>query len=83
VQTGEILGVMKAYFDEEQPPERLAHFPDVRAADLLEDSVDVITFIMHLEDKLRMNIKLAEVGPALAKMTFQELAAELCRVNGK
>ena len=51
-------------------------------SEFLEDSVDVLTFVMHLEEKLGVDIPLAKVGPALSRMTFQELAAELCRLSG-
>jgi len=74
---------MKAYMAEERPEESLDNLPDRLASEFLEDSVDVLAFVMHLEEKLHMDIKLAQVGPALAQMTFRELAIELCRSGQK
>ena len=75
-----ILSVMKANFDGQVPPEKLEHFADTRAADLFEESIDVINFLFYLEDELGPKIDASQVGPAMASMTFGELATELCRV---
>ena len=82
MQAEQMLAVMKKYFDEDQPPELMARFPEVRASQLVDDSIEVITFIVYLEDELGLSIKTDQLGPAIGKMTFQELAAELCRMNG-
>jgi acyl carrier protein len=76
----QILSLMKAYFEKDLPPERLAQFATTPATELLEDSVDVMTFVLHLDDELHTEIKLDQVGPRLTAMTFQELAEELCRM---
>jgi acyl carrier protein len=72
---------MRAYIAEEQSAEQLTHFADRPVREFLEDSVDVVTFVMHLEEELGVNIQLAGVGPALVHMTFKELAAELCTAS--
>jgi acyl carrier protein len=78
-----VLEVMKAYVADDQPDKPLDNFAQRLPTEYLEDSVDVLTFVMHLEEKLGIDIKLAQVGPALAQKTFQELAGELCRSNAK
>jgi acyl carrier protein len=84
VDRDQIISLMKAYFDKEQPPERLEHFATMPATDLLEDSADVMSFVLYLEDELGGEIRLDEVGPKLTSMTFPELADELChRLNEK
>jgi acyl carrier protein len=84
VEQEQILGLMKAYFADLHGPERVENFESLRATDLVEDSVDAMTFVMHLEEQTGRDIPLAEVGPAFAGRTFRELAGELCRVlNGK
>jgi acyl carrier protein len=74
---------MKAYFQGRQPPELLDRLATLRAADLLKESVDVVEFVLYLEEELRCQIGFAQIGPSLASMTFGELAAELCRLLDK
>ena len=71
-----VLGKMKAFFADKEPPEALEHFADVKATDLLTESFDVIEFLMYLEDELHVKIDANQVGPALAHMTFGELATK-------
>ena len=74
------LAKMKAFFVDNNPPESLERFEDVKATDLLTESIDVIEFLMYLEDELRAKIDANQIGPALANMTFGDLATKLCRV---
>jgi acyl carrier protein len=76
MQQDNILAMMKAYFAEVHEPEELRDFAAVRAGDLIEDSVDAVTFIMHIEDKLARHIPMAQAS-GLTGMTFDELASKL------
>jgi acyl carrier protein len=80
VEREQLLSLMKVYFADLHGPERVENFESLRASDLVEDSVDAITFVMFLEDKTDRDIPLAKVGPAITGLTFQELAGELCRL---
>lgn len=82
VQPEKVLDIMKAYLAGDQPDKPLDNFPSRLPSEFLEDSVDILTFVMHLEEKLGLDIPLAKVGPALSQMTFQELAIKLCRMSG-
>src|SRR5262245_18005608 len=77
VQSDQIVRVMKVRFEKELGPEPLENFPSIRASELVEDSMDVVTFVLDLESELGIEIPLDQVGPKLATMTFQELADEL------
>lgn len=74
-----VLNVMKANFEGSLPPEKLARFAETKAADLFEESIDVVNFLFYLEDELGPKIDASQVGPALANKTFGELAADLAR----
>jgi acyl carrier protein len=78
MEQDKILSCMKAYFAELYRPEQVENFETLRPVDLIEDSVDAVTFIMHLEDKTGRDIPLAKVGPRFNHLTFKELAAHLC-----
>ncbi len=75
-----VLGIMKADFERTAPPEKLADFANVKATELFDESIDVINFLFYLEDELGPKIDASQIGPAMANMTFGELATELCRV---
>jgi acyl carrier protein len=77
MQPVQILTVMKEYFADLHGPEKLENFETIRAADLIEDSVDAVTFVMHLEDKTGRDIPMAQVAAGFTGLTFQELAAKL------
>ena len=78
-----VLSTMKANFEGSVPPEKLEHFAETKAVDLFEESIDVINFLFYLEDELGPKIDASQIGPAMANMTFGELATELCRVLNK
>ena len=72
----QILGAMKTYFADFKEPEELRDFERIRAADLIEDSMDAVTFVMHLEDKTGRHIPMSQAA-GLTGLTFQELARQL------
>jgi acyl carrier protein len=74
-----VLNQMKAFFVDKCEPEVLERFADTPATELLEESIDVVEFIVYLEDELGSRIDANKVGPALANMTFAQLAAEVYR----
>jgi acyl carrier protein len=76
------LQTMKNFFEDKAEPEVLANFPDRSATELLEESIDVVEFIVYLEDELKIRIDANKLGPAVANMTFADLASELCRQCG-
>jgi acyl carrier protein len=84
MERNQILSVMKAYFADLHGPEKVEDFETLRAGDLIEDSVDAVTFIMHLEDQTGRNIPISEVGTAFNSLTFKDLAAQLApRLTGE
>jgi acyl carrier protein len=78
VDQATVLSKMKAFFVDKDPPETLERFEELKATDLLTESIDVIEFLMYLEDELRAKIDANQIGPALANMTFGDLATKLC-----
>ena len=78
-----VLATMKANFEGSVPPEKLQNFAETKAVDLFEESIDVINFLFYLEDELGPKIDASRIGPAMANMTFGELATELWQVLNK
>ena len=45
--------------------------------DIIKDSVDAVTFVMHLNDETGLDIPMAQLAAGLTGQTFQELAPRL------
>jgi acyl carrier protein len=82
MQPDEILQIMKAHFAGQQPPEVLEHFAEQSPRALLKESLDVVDFVVYLEEQLDREIDLNKVGAALQSHNFGELAAEVSRLLG-
>jgi acyl carrier protein len=76
VDRNELLGIMRGYFEGKSSPEVLADFAAVSPRSLLKESLDVVEFVLHLEDELGREIDLARLGGALQHESFGALAAE-------
>ena len=74
-----VLDKMRAYFEKKQPPEVLATFGTQPAKALLPDSLDVVDFILYIEEATGCEIDINEVGEALMNKNFDELADEVSR----
>jgi hypothetical protein len=72
-----VLERMKAHFEGHTPPYDLDRFAETRAMDMFDESIDVVNFLFYLEDELGPKIDASRIGPAMATMTFGELAAKL------
>jgi hypothetical protein len=76
-----ILESMREYFVERKPAEVAEDFGRQPVVSLLKDSLDVVDFFIHLEDKLGMDTgaDLTKLGPRLIKSNFTELAGEVAK----
>ena len=75
-----ILALMRSYFTQRQPPlpaEELAGFPGQSPRALLKESLDVVDFIVYLEEELGRDIDVKQLGEALLYKNFGELAVEV------
>jgi acyl carrier protein len=79
VEEHQILTVMRSYFAEKVPAETLADFPRLSPSDLLKESLDVVDFVLYLEEELGREIDITRVGPALVNLDFGKLAGEVAR----
>jgi acyl carrier protein len=64
-----------------------AHFPSVpidrveklRAGDVIQQSLELVELVLHLEDKLGIEVNINEIGEHLITESFGALADELVR----
>ena len=74
-----VLDKMRAYFERKQSPEVLATFGTQLPKTLLPDSLDVVDFILYVEEATGCEIDINEVGESLMNKNFGELAEEVSR----
>jgi acyl carrier protein len=72
-----MVELMKGYFLETRPGEALDDFPNRLPRELLTESMDLVEFVVYLEEKLGIEIKFNEFGDALINKNFAQLANEL------
>lgn len=74
-----VLARMRAYFERKQPPDVLASFAQLSPKELLQESLDVVDFILYLEEDLGSEFDVNEMGEALMNRSFGELADDIAR----
>lgn len=73
-----LLELMKGYFVEKKYPEAvIENFPALHPRELLKESLDVVEFLVYLEEELGREIDTNDLGEALQNKNFGELAAEV------
>ena len=76
----EVLEMMKAYFKGKQPAEVLDAFVEQSPRALLKESLDVVDFVVYLEEELGREIDINQLGSALLSKNFGDLSAEVSRM---
>jgi hypothetical protein len=79
VDPAAVEAIMRRYFAERAVPAVPEPFGDQSPLAHLTESVDVVEFVMHLEEGLRRDVDLNQVGEALVTMTFRDLALHVSR----
>lgn len=74
-----VMEKMKAYFAKSQPAEVVNTLGDQVVNRLLQDSLDVVEFLVYLEEELQLasEIDLNSLGPQVVNRTFAEIAREI------
>lgn len=74
-----VLEIMRGYFAEKQPPHVLETFEQQSPRELLKESLDVVDFLLYLEEETGREIDVNELGETIVNRSFGELADELVR----
>lgn len=74
LQPDHVLETMKRYFAGKQPPEVLAGFGAQSPRALLKESLDVVDFVVYLEEEFEREINLQELGEAILNKNFRDLS---------
>ncbi|MFN3649223.1 MAG: hypothetical protein ACK47B_06540 [Armatimonadota bacterium] len=74
-----VLEIMNGYFAEKQPPQVLATLEQQSPKELLKESLDVVDFLLYLEEETGCEIDVNALGETIVNRNFGELADELAR----
>ncbi len=75
-----VLSMMKSFFADKQPAEVMESFAEQRPRTLLTQSLDVVDFVVFLEEELGREIDIQQVGEAIVSKNFGELSVEVSRM---
>lgn len=79
----QVLAVMAEYFRENFSNVPQGNFEEMKASDVIKQSLDLVEFVLHLEERLELEININTLGEKLITKTLSELADDLVKIaNG-
>jgi acyl carrier protein len=76
-----VLAAMAEFFAENFPNVPRDNIEGMKASDVIQQSLDLVEFVLHLEEKLGIEININTLGEKLITKTFGELADELVTIG--
>jgi acyl carrier protein len=79
----QVLGVMAEYLRENFSNVSHDSFEEMKASDVIKQSLALVEFVLHLEERLELEININTLGEKLITKTLGELADDLVKIaNG-
>jgi len=72
---------MREFFAENFPNLPRDHIETMKASEVIQQSLDLVEFVLHLEEKLGMEININTLGEKLITKTFGELDDEIVTIG--
>jgi len=72
---------MAEFFAENFPNIPRDNMEGMKASDVIQQSLDLVEFVLHLEEKLGIEININTLGEKLITRTFGELADDLVLIG--
>ena len=76
-----VLDAMAEFFAENFPNVPRNNIEGMKASDVIQQSLDLVEFVLHLEEKLGIEININTLGEKLITRTFGELADDLVLIG--
>ncbi|MEA3145978.1 MAG: hypothetical protein QOG92_1857 [Verrucomicrobiota bacterium] len=76
-----VLDAMGEFFAENFPNIPRDNIEGMKASDVIQQSLDLVEFVLHLEEKLGLEININTLGEKLITETFGELADDLVAIG--
>ena len=78
-----VLEAMVEFFAENFPNVPRDNIEGMKASDVIQQSLDLVEFVLHLEEKLGLEININTLGEKLITKTFGELADDLVMIGNE
>jgi acyl carrier protein len=80
IDRSRVLASVRTFLEASHPELALDGLEDLRASDVIRQSVELVEFVLHLEDTLGIEINIGSIGENLITDTFAQLADRLVAV---
>ncbi len=74
---------MAEFFAENFPNIPKENIESLKAGEVIQQSLDLVEFVLHLEEKLGIEININTLGEKLITKTFGELADDLVTIGNR
>jgi acyl carrier protein len=78
-----VLEAIGEFFAENFPNVPKEKIESLKASEVIQQSLDLVEFVLHLEEKLGIEININTLGEKLVTKTFGELADELVTIGNQ
>jgi acyl carrier protein len=78
-----VLEAMAEFFAENFPNVPRDQLESMKASEVIQQSLDLVEFVLHLEEKLGLEININTLGEKLITKTFGELADDLVSIGNQ
>jgi acyl carrier protein len=78
-----VLEAIGEFFAENFPNVPKEKIESLKASEVIQQSLDLVEFVLHLEEKLGIEININTLGEKLVTKTFGELADELVTIGNR
>jgi hypothetical protein len=75
-----VIASIRTFLEASHPELGLYDLEDLRASDVIRQSVELVEFVLHLEDGLGIEIDIGSIGENLITDTFSQLADRLIAI---
>jgi acyl carrier protein len=76
-----VLEAIAEFFAENFPSVPRENIESMKASDVIQQSLDLVEFVLHLEEKLGLEININTLGEQLITKTIGELADDLVAIG--
>jgi acyl carrier protein len=81
IQREVVVGAMKEFITTHFPGIPSDHIESLCAGDVIRQSLELVEFVLHLEERLGVEININQLGESLIVQNFGALADELVRLS--
>ena len=78
-----VLDAIKEFVTEHFPAVSVDRLETLRASDVIQQSLELVELVLHLEEKLGIEVNINELGESLVVQNFGALADELVRSEAR